>query len=186
MSAKLPVEFPQSVGQEPLYLSQLPTGRPAGEVDLTHPPTNADERYLSRYIDETNAPVYPFGWGLSYAHFSYSTPVVNHTMGTSSEVGKIEVSVDVKNTSGVAGTEVVQLYVRDLVASVEQPVRELKGFQRITLASGEQKHLRFTLGFDDLAFFNVALKRVVEPGTFKVWVGGSSATTNEAEFSVLQ
>ncbi len=185
-SGKLPVEFPQSVGQEPLYLSQLPTARPAGDVDLTHPPTNAEERYLSRYIDETNAPVYPFGWGLSYAHFSYSTPVVKHTMGSATEVGKVEVSVDVKNTSAVAGDEVVQLYIRDLVASVEQPVRELKGFQRVTLAPGEQKHLTFTLGFNDLAFYNVALKRVVEPGTFKVWVGGSSASTNEAEFTVMQ
>ncbi len=185
-SGKLPVEFPQSVGQEPLYLAQLPTGRVAGNVDLTHPPANAEERYLSRYIDETNAPVYPFGWGLSYAHFSYSTPVVNHTMGSSSEVGKVEVSVDVKNTSSVAGSEVVQLYVRDMVASVEQPVRELKGFQRVTLAPGEQKHVSFALGFNDLAFYNVALKRVVEPGTFKIWVGGNSASTNEAEFTVLQ
>jgi beta-glucosidase len=185
-SGKLPVEFPQSVGQEPLYLAQLPTGRPAGDADLNHPPTNADERYLSRYIDETNAPVYPFGWGLSYAHFSYSTPVVNHTMGSSSEVGKVEVSVDVKNTSNVAGAEVVQLYLRDMVASVELPVRELKGFQRITLAPGEQKHVSFTLGFNDLAFYNAALKRVVEPGTFQVWIGGSSASTNEAQFTVMQ
>ena len=185
-SGKLPVEFPQSVGQEPLYLAQLPTGRPAGDVDLTHPPKGAEERYLSRYIDDTNAPVYPFGWGLSYARFSYSAPVVKHTMGTSSDVGRVEVSVEVKNTSKVAGDEVVQLYVRDMVASVEQPVRELKGFQRIALAPGEQKHVSFTLGFDDLAFYNVALKRVVEPGTFKVWVGGNSASSNEAEFTVLQ
>ncbi len=185
-SGKLPVEFPQSVGQEPLYLAQLPTGRPAGEVDLSHPPANADERYLSRYIDETNAPVYPFGWGLSYARFSYGTPIVTHTMGSSSQVGKVEVDVEVKNTSTVAGDEVVQLYVRDMVASVEQPIRELKGFERVSLAPGEQKQVRFTLGFDDLAFYNVELKRVVEPGTFKVWVGGSSAATNEAEFTVMQ
>jgi beta-glucosidase len=185
-SGKLPVEFPQSVGQEPLYLAQLPTGRPAGDTDLTHPPTNGEEKYLSRYIDETNAPVFPFGWGLSYAHFSYSPVTIQHTMGSSSEVGKVEVSVDVKNTSAVAGTEAVQLYIRDTVASVEQPVRELKGFERVTLGPGEQKHVSFTLGFDDLAFYNVALKRVVEPGTFKVWVGGSSAATNEAEFTVMK
>jgi beta-glucosidase len=185
-SGKLPVEFPQSVGQEPLYYAQLPTGRPAGDADLTHPPTNAEERYLSRYIDETNAPVYPFGWGLSYANFSYSPLTVKHTMGSSTEVGKVEVGVDVKNTSSVAGTETVQLYVRDMVASIEQPLRELKGFQRVTLAPGEQKHVSFTLGFDDLAFYNVDLKRVVEPGTFKVWVGGSSLAKDEAEFTVLQ
>jgi beta-glucosidase len=111
---------------------------------------------------------------------------VKHTMGTSNDVGKIEVEVDVKNTSPVAGTETVQLYVRDLVASVEQPVRELKGFERVTLGPGEQKHVTFTLGFDDIAFYNVALKRVVEPGTFKVWVGGSSAAKDEGEFTVLQ
>jgi beta-glucosidase len=185
-SGKLPVEFPQSVGQEPLYYAQLPTGRPAGDADLTHPPTNAEEKYLSRYIDETNAPVYPFGWGLSYAHFSYSPVTVKHTMGSSTEVGKIEVGVDVTNTSSVAGTETVQLYVRDMVASVEQPLRELKGFQRVTLAPGEQKHVSFTLGFDDLAFYNVDLKKVVEPGAFKVWVGGSSVAKDEGEFTVLE
>ena len=185
-SGKLPVEFPQSVGQEPLYLAQLPTGRPAGDTDLSHPPTNGEEKYLSRYIDETNAPVYPFGWGLSYAHFTYSPVTVKHSMGTSNDVGRIEVSADVKNTSTVTGTETVQLYIRDMVASVEQTVRELKGFNRVTLAPGEQKHISFTLGFDELAFYNVALKRVVEPGTFKVWVGGSSSATNEAEFTVMQ
>jgi len=185
-TGKLPVEFPVSVGQEPLYYAQLPTGRPAGNADLSHPPTNAEEKYLSRYIDEGNAPVYPFGWGLSYARFSYGPLSVKHTMGTSQDVGKIEVGVDVKNTGSVAGTETVQLYVRDMVASVEQPLRELKGFQQISLAPSEQKHLTFTLGFDDLAFYNVDLKRVVEPGTFKVWVGGSSAATDEGEFTVLQ
>ncbi len=185
-SGKLPVEMPQSVGQEPLYYAQLPTGRPAGDADLTHPPTDAEDKYLSRYIDGPNAPVYPFGWGLSYAHFSYSPVTVKHTLGTSNDVGRIEVGVDVRNASAVAGTETVQLYVRDTVASVEQPVRELKGFQRVTLRPGEQKHVSFTLGFDDLAFYNVDLKRVVEPGTFKVWVGGSSTATDEGEFTVLQ
>ena len=185
-SGKLPVEFPQSVGQEPLYYAQLPTGRPAGDTDLSHPPTNSEEKYLSRYIDQTNAPVYPFGWGLSYARFTYSPLMVKHSMGSSNDVGKIEVGVDVKNNGSVAGTETVQLYVRDMVASVEQPVRELKGFERVTLAPGEQKHVTFTLGFDDLAFYNVALQRVVEPGTFKVWVGGSSAALDEGEFTVLQ
>jgi beta-glucosidase len=185
-SGKLPVEFPQSVGQEPLYYAQLPTGRPAGGADLSHPPTGAEDKYLSRYIDETNAPVYPFGWGLSYSHFDYAPVAVKHTMGTSNDVGKIEVSVDVTNSSQVSGTETVQLYVRDMVASVEQPLRELKGFQRLTLAPGEKKHVTFTLGFDDLAFYNVALRRIVEPGTFKVWVGSNSNATDEGQFTVLQ
>ena len=184
-SGHLPVEFPQSVGQEPLYLSQLPTGRPGGDVDMSHPPANGEEKYLSRYIDETNAPVYPFGWGLSYSHFTYSPVVVKQVQGSTSSVGNIEVSTVVKNTSKVAGTEVVQLYTRDLVASVEQPVRELKGFQRLTLGPGEEKQVNFTLGFEDLAFYNAALKRVVEPGTFKVWIGDSSAATSEGQFKVL-
>ena len=185
-SGKLPVEFPQSVGQEPLYYAQLPTGRPAGDTDLTHMPTGVEDKYISRYIDETNAPVYPFGFGLSYAHFTYSPVAVKHSMGSSNDVGKIEVSVDVTNSSQVAGTEVVQLYVRDMVASVEQPLRELKGFQRVALAPGEKKQVSFTLGFDDLAFYNVALKKVVEPGTFKVWVGSDSTATSEGAFTVLQ
>ena len=185
-SGKLPVEFPQSVGQEPLFLAQLPSGRPAGDADLSHPPANAEEKYLSRYIDETNAPVFPFGWGLSYAHFTYSPLVVKHMGGTVNDVGTVEISADVRNSSSIAGSEVVQLYTRDLVASVEQPVRELKGFQRIDLGPGEQKHITFRLGFNELAFYNATLQRVVEPGTIKVWVGGSSATTNEAEFTILK
>ena len=185
-SGKLPVEFPQTVGQEPLYLAQLPTGRPAGDADLSRPPASAEEKYLSRYIDETNAPTFPFGWGLSYAHFTYSPLVVKHTGGTSRDVGTIEVSTDVRNTSTTGGSEVVQMYTRDLVASVEQPVRELKGFQRITLGPGEQKHVTFELGFNELAFLNVGLQRVVEPGTIKVWIGGNSAASNEAEFTVLK
>ena len=185
-SGKLPVEFPQSVGQEPLYLAQLPTGRPAGDAALDHPPTGADDKYLSRYIDQTNAPVYPFGWGMSYARFAYAPVVVRHTGGTSSDVGTIEVSTDVRNSSAVAGTETVQLYTRNLVASVEQPVKELKGFQRITLQPGEQKHVVFVLGSKDLAFYNSMLQQVVEAGTFKVWVGGNSSSTNEAEFTVLK
>ncbi len=185
-SGRLPVEFPYSVGQEPLYLAQLPTGRPAGDVDLSHPPVNSEEKYHSRYIDSPNAPVFPFGWGLSYSRFSYSPVRIEHTGGSSQAVGQIRVTADVRNDGAVAGTEVVQLYLRNTVASVEQPVRELKGFQRITLAPGESKPVTFNLGFDDLAFYNVDLKRVVEPGTFDVWIGGSSQATDMGDFTVLQ
>ncbi|MGI8771021.1 MAG: glycoside hydrolase family 3 N-terminal domain-containing protein [Acidobacteriaceae bacterium] len=185
-SGRLPVEFPYSVGQEPLYLAQLPTGRPAGDADLSHPPTGSEDKYLSRYIDSPNAPVFPFGWGLSYSRFSYSPLRIEHTGGSSQAVGQIRVTADVKNEGAGAGTEVVQLYLRDKVASVEQPVRELKGFQRVTLASGESKPVTFNLGFDDLAFYNVDLKRVVEPGTFDVWIGGSSQATDSGNFTVLQ
>lgn len=185
-SGRLPVEFPYSVGQEPLYLAQLPTGRPAGDADLSHPPSNSEDKYLSRYIDSPNAPVFPFGWGLSYSRFSYSPVRIEHTGGSSQAVGQIRVTAEVKNEGPVAGAEVVQLYLRDKVASVEQPMRELKGFQRITLAPGESKAVTFTLGFDDLAFYNVDLRRVVEPGAFDVWLGGSSAATDSASFTVLQ
>ena len=185
-SGKLPVEFPYSVGQEPLYLAQLPTGRPAGDIDLTHPPANANDKYLSRYIDSPNAPVYPFGWGLSYAQFAYTHPTIHQTGGSSRDVGEITVEVDVKNVSTMAGTEVAQLYVHDTVASVAQPVRELKGFQRLTLQPGESKHLQFKLGYDDLAFYNAEAKRVVEPGSFDVYVGGSSEAEKAGSFTVLE
>ena len=185
-AGKLPVEFPYSVGQEPLYLAQLPTGRPAGDADLTHPPTNTAEKYLSRYLDSPNAPVYPFGWGLSYAQFTYSNVKIDHTGGTSKDVGEITVGVDVKNISSVAGAEVAQLYLHNTVASVSQPVRELKGFHRIMLQPGETQHVEFKLHFDDLAFYNVEIQRVVEPGTFDVYVGGSSQADKAGSFTVLE
>ncbi len=185
-SGKLPVEFPYSVGQEPLYLAQLPTGRPAGDIDLTHPPTNTEEKYVSRYIDSPNAPVYPFGWGLSYAQFTYNNVKIDHTGGTSKDVGEITVGVDVKNVSSVPGVDVAQLYLHDTVASVSQPVRELKGFRRLMLQPGESQHVEFKLHFDDLAFYNADIKRVVEPGTFDVFVGGNSEAEKAGSFTVLE
>ena len=187
-SAKLTVSFPRAVGQEPLYYAQMPTGRPA-HGDLSHPPTDAAEQYQSRYIDEDNSALFPFGWGLSYARFSYSQLVVSAgevaLRDVSEGKGKaLTVGVDVRNTSGVAGTEVVQLYVRNTSASVEQPVRELKGFERVELKAGETKHVEFPLGYEELSFYNAESKRVVEPTTYKVWVGGSSLATGEAKFEV--
>lgn len=189
-SGKLPVSFPRAVGQEPLYYAQLPTGRPA-HGDLSHMPYNAEEKFLSRYVDEQNSALFPFGWGLSYTRFRYSTPTVSRTevplrviMANHKPV--VMVGVDVTNTGTVAGTEVVQLYIRDTVASVEQPVRELKGFARVSLAPGETKHATFPLGFDELSFYNAAVQRTVEPTTFDVWVGGSSLATEETSFRVVQ
>ncbi len=185
-SGKLPVEFPYSVGQEPLYLAQLPTGRPAGDTNLTHGPANIAEKYVSRYIDSPNAAVYPFGWGLSYSQFGYTHAKIEHNSGTSKDVGEITIGVDVKNVSQVAGTEVAQLYLHNTVASVPQPVRELKGFHRLTLQPGESQHIEFKLGFDDLAFYSAEVKRVVEPGSFDVYVGGSSEAEKVGSFTVLQ
>lgn len=190
-SGKLPVSLPRAVGQEPLYYAQLPTGRPA-KGDLSHLPRNPDEKFVSRYMDEENSALFPFGWGLSYTSFSYSQPTVSRAAVPVSELLAsghnpiTTVGVDVKNSGSVAGTEVVQLYIRNTSASVEQPVRELKGFARITLASGEQKHVEFPLGFDELNFYNSESKRTVEPTTYKIWVGGSSLATTETELKVVE
>jgi beta-glucosidase len=190
-SGKLPASFPRAVGQEPLYYAQLPTGRPA-HGDLTHLPQNNDEKYMSRYVDEENSALYPFGWGLSYTRFSYSQPAVSRSevpvreMLASGHKPVTTVGVDVKNTGSVAGTEVVQIYIRNTAASVEQPVRELKGFARVTLAPGEQKHVEFPLGFDELNFYNAEIMRTVEPTTYKIWVGGSSLATAETSLQVVE
>jgi beta-glucosidase len=129
---------------------------------------------------------------LSYTRFSYSQPTVSRAEVPVQEVlasghkPVVTVGVDVKNTGSVAGTEVVQLYIRNTWASVEQPVRELKGFARVTLAPGEAKHVEFPLGFDELNFYNVEIKRTVEPTTYKIWVGGSSLATAETELRVIE
>ena len=187
-SAKLTVSFPRAVGQEPLYYAQMPTGRPA-HGDLSHMPANAAEKFITRYLDEDNSALFPFGWGLSYTRFSYARPTVDKAEIPLQDLAEghgpaLTVGVDVRNTGSVAGTEVVQLYLRNTSSSVEQPLRELKGFARIALAPGESKHVEFPLGFDELSFYNVESKRVVEPTTYKVFVGGSSLASAETSFEV--
>jgi len=185
------------VGQEPLFYNQLPTGRPADDIDLTHPPTGED-KYFSRYIDETNAPLFPFGHGLSYTRFSYSKVTLSQTTISSATLthppkgrlfappGEIRVSVEVKNIGPVAGVEIVQLYIRNTGGSVEEPVRELKGFQRVALNPGESRRLEFTLGFDELSYYNLDMERVIEPTEYQVWVGGSSQAGAGAQFEVTE
>jgi beta-glucosidase len=188
-SGKLPASFPRSVGLEPLYYAQLPTGRPA-HGDLSHMPRNEMEKYMSRYVDEENSALYPFGWGLSYTRFSYSQPTVSRAEVPVREIlasrnePVTKVGVDVKNTGSMAGSEVVQLYIRNTAASVSQPVRELKGFARITLAPGEMKHVEFPLGFYELNFYNAEIQRTVEPTTYTIWVGGSSLAAAETSLKV--
>lgn len=189
-SGKLPSSFPRSVGQEPLYYAQAPTGRPA-RGDLSHMPRNAAEKSVSRYMDEDNSALFPFGWGLSYTRFSYSQPTVDRTgipLRTilADHQPLVNVSVDVKNTGSIAGTEVVQLYIRNTDASIEQPLRELKGFTRVTLNPGETRHVTFPLGFDELNFYNVDLKKTVEPATYNIWVGGNSLATAETNLKIVE
>ena len=190
-SGKLPASLPRAGGQEPLYYAQLPTGRPA-HGDRSHMPRDGGEKFMSRYVDEENTALFPFGWGLSYTQFSYSQPTISRVEVPVREVlasghkPAVTVGVDVKNTGSVAGTEVVQLYIRNTAASVEQPVRELKGFARVALAPGETKHVEFPLGFDELNFYNAEIKRTVEPTTYKIWVGGSSLATAEASLKLVE
>ena len=189
-SGKLPSSFPRAVGQEPLYYAQLPTGRPA-RGDLNRMPRDAAEKFVSRYVDEQNSALFPFGWGLSYTRFSYGNPTVDRAEVPARDLVDdhrpvVTVSVDVTNTGSVAGTEVVQMYIRDTEASVEQPVRELKGFTRVTLAPGETKHVTFPVGFDELNFYNVDVKKTIEPTTYDIWVGGSSLATAETKLKVVE
>jgi beta-glucosidase len=171
-SGKLPVTFPRNVGQVPIYYAHKNTGRPP----------DPDNRYTSKYIDVPWTPLYPFGYGLSYTTFAYSGLQLGYPeIGAD---GTIEVSVDVTNAGDVEGVEVVQLYLRDDVATVTRPVRQLRGFERVPLVPGETKTVRFTLGPEDFRFLDLELRPVVEPGTFTVFVGGNSRDTIEAQFRI--
>jgi beta-glucosidase len=171
-AGKLPVTFQRTVGQVPIYYAHKNTGRPPSET----------ERYTSKYIDVPWTPLYAFGHGLSYTTFQYGGLAVKHPRIATD--GSQEVSVTVTNTGKRAGAEVVQLYVRDDVASVTRPVKLLRGFERVQLAPGQSKTLTFKLGFEDLAMYDAAMKRVVEPGSFTVFAGGNSVDTLEAKFEV--
>lgn len=170
-SGKLTVSFPRSVGQIPIYYSRDITGRPG-----------TDFRYTSKYLDSPNTPLYPFGHGLSYTTFEYSDLVLS--ADTISPDGTISVSAMARNTGDVAGAEVVQLYIRDVVASVVRPVKALKGFTKVYLEPGEQQTVRFTVGPRELGFYNQGMQWVVEPGVFKVWIGWSSEEGLEGSFVV--
>jgi beta-glucosidase len=175
-SAKITATFPQSVGQVPIYYSQKNTGRPyAGDLL---------DKYKSRYLDVPNAPLYPFGYGLSYTTFSYSAPTVSAS--TLKAGGSLTVSVQVKNTGNYDGEEVVQLYVQDLVGSVSRPVKELKGFKKIFLKKGEAQTVTFTLSENDLKFHDINMNYVAEPGEFKVYVGTNSSDVQAASFTLLK
>lgn len=169
-SGKLPVSFPRAVGQEPLYYNQKNTGRPFNPTDVTY----------SAYTEEEKTALYPFGYGLSYTDFSYGDISLSST--EMDEDGKIVVEVPVTNTGDRSGKEVVQLYIRDLVASTTRPVKELKGFELIELAPGEEEIVRFTITNDTLEFYNADQEWASEEGAFEVFVGGNSRDVQKVEF----
>ncbi len=172
-SGKLPMTFPAHVGQIPIYYNYKSTGRPESK----------DRGYSCCYQDIDFEPAYPFGYGLSYTTFEIGEPVLAKQTWKRGE--DVEVTVRVKNTGRYAGRETVQLYVRDLVASVTRPVKELRGFRQVYLEPGEETEVRFTLGDAELGFHNAALEYVVEPGTFRVMVGPDSKRVKSAEFELL-
>lgn len=171
---KLPVSFPRAVGQIPIYYNHENTGRPAD-------PAN---KYTSKYLDLESGPLYEFGFGLSYTTFRVDGLRLSDTW-LPARGGRIQVSAKVTNTGGRAGDEVVQLYVRDPVASIVQPVRRLRGFQRVTLAAGASTTVSFTLTPEDVGFYDNAAKFRVEPGKIEVYVGTSSAATLTSSFTVV-
>lgn len=173
-SGKLPMTFPRNMGQIPIYYNHFSTGRPLQ--------TNDPQRFVSKYTDTPNTPLFPFGYGLSYTDFSYSEVTLSSDSFTSGEA--ITASVQLKNTGACTGTEVVQLYIQDVTASTVRPVRELKGFVRITLAPGEQQTVSFQISEAELAFHRADGSYGTEPGAFQVWIGGSSATENGAGFTL--
>jgi beta-glucosidase len=170
-SGKLPVTVPRTVGQVPIYYAHLPTGRPP----------KSEDKYTSKYLDVPIGPLYPFGFGLSYTKFEYS----DLTLSSSSMRidGSLTVSANIRNGGDRVGEEIVQMYVADLVASVSRPVKELKGFQRLTLKPGETKRVEFTITRRDLQFWSHD-SWVAEPGKFNVWIGPSSETGLEGTFEL--
>jgi len=195
-SGKLTVSWPRATGQIPIYYNALNTGRPAGNRDLTHPPKNGDERFASRYIDEQNAPQFPFGFGMSYTDFAYGGPEISanklsakllqaelHKNSAASEP-VLTVTANVSNTGKTAAEEVVQLYVRLQGTSVAEPVRKLKGFQRVSLAPGESKKVTFALGADAFALWSISNEYTVEPSLVHIWVSPDSSRGEPVELEI--
>ena len=193
-SGKLVVSWPRSVGQEPLYYNSNNTGRPPAGTDLTHPPANIEERYVSRYIDEQNAPQFPFGYGLSYTTFSYGPTRISADHLSAGELTRtlaaknppvLTAKADVSNTGSRPANEVVELYVRLQGTSTEQPVRALKGFQTIALAPGETKTVKFDVAAESFAIWNDRNQLAVEPSKLTVWIAPDSAHGTPAQAEIV-
>jgi len=174
-SGKLPISFPRTEGQIPIYYNKFSTGRPARN--------DSDVNYVSAYTDLHNDPRYPFGYGLSYTHFIYSDL---HLSSTSFKPGgSITATVTLTNKGNFDGRETVQWYIRDLVGSVVRPVKELKGFQQVFLRAGESRQVSFTVAADKLKFYNDQGQYIYEPGEFRLFVGGDSQNVEGIPFSLL-
>jgi beta-glucosidase len=175
-SGKITATFPQNVGQVPIYYSHKNTGRPLAEGKWF-------SKFRSNYLDVSNDPLYPFGYGLSYTTFSYGD--IKLSAPSFKTGGSIAAKVTVTNTGKMEGKEVVQLYTRDVVGSLTRPVKELKGFQKISLKPGESKEVTFTLTAEDLKFYNAELQYVAEPGDFQLFIGTNSRDLKSADFKLL-
>ncbi|MEZ0453419.1 beta-glucosidase BglX [Sphingobacterium thalpophilum] len=175
-SGKITATFPRNVGQIPIYYAHKNTGRPYGN-------SGDFEKFKSNYLDVSNDPLYPFGYGLSYTTFSYGDIHLDNDILENN--GSIHASIDITNTGNYDAEETVQLYIQDLVGSVTRPVKELKGFQKIFLKKGERKTVKFEIRVDDLKFFDSALNYVVEPGDFNVYIGPNSRDVKVKAFKLL-
>lgn len=171
-SGKLSTTFPQNVGQIPLFYNHKNTGRPLGTWF---------EKFRSNYLDVSNEPVYPFGFGLSYTSFSYSDIVLSSKLLKGNQT--LTATVTVTNTGTTDGMEVIQLYIRDMVGTVTRPVKELKGFQKVAIKAGESKKISFPVKTDDLKFYNYDLKYDWEPGEFEIMIGGNSRDVKMARLT---
>lgn len=176
-SGKLSATFPRSVGQVPIYYAAKNTGRPLGNKYGNF------EKFRSNYLDERNEPLFPFGYGLSYTSFKYSN--LRLSANTMKFSDKLQATIEVTNTGNFDGKEVVQLYIRDLVGSVTRPVKELKGFKKISLKKGETKTVSFEITVEDLKFYNSDLQFVAEPGRFQLFIGTNSDATDKIEFDLV-
>ena len=168
-SGKLPMTFPRTVGQVPIYYNHYSTGRPGPKKEV----------FWSHYTDETNEPLYPFGYGLSYTKFEYSDLKIDDANSL-----EIKVTITLKNTGKVAGEEVAQLYIRDKVASIVRPVKELKGFKKLKLDAGEVANIEFILTRAELGFYTSTGEFVVEPGEFDIMVGTNSQEGVSGKFTI--
>ncbi|EDM36279.1 beta-glucosidase [Pedobacter sp. BAL39] len=174
---KITASFPRNVGQIPVYYNHKNTGRPQNDK-------HGFTKYRSNYLDASNEPLFPFGYGLSYTTFGITAPMVDKKV--LSPGGTIKVKVDVKNTGTRLGEEVVQLYIRDMAGSITRPVKELKKFTKIALMPGESREISFTITEEDIKFYNADLAYVAEPGDFKIYVGNSAEQVKEVDFSYLK